>query len=95
MATSHDDRGSLAPSELAAAAMSTVGQLTSYEPEAATGLEWDGDTWRVTVDVLEMPRIPATTDVLAQYEVRLDGDGKLHGYRRVRRYTRSQTRDDE
>ncbi|MFD4990175.1 gas vesicle protein [Streptomyces sp. NPDC058374] len=44
--------------------------------------------WRVDVDVLEVPRIPDTTSLLATYEVELDGDGELLEYRRVRRYRR-------
>jgi hypothetical protein len=35
-------------------------------------------------------RIPESTDVLASYEMELDGDGNLRRYGRVRRYRRSQ-----
>lgn len=44
--------------------------------------------WAVAVDVLEVPRVPDTTSLLATYEVRLDHDGALAGYRRTRRYQR-------
>ncbi|GGX76445.1 hypothetical protein GCM10010515_50300 [Streptomyces fructofermentans] len=53
---------------------------------SAVGREDDG--WCVVVDVLELPRIPDTTSLLASYEVRLDQDGELMEYRRVRRYRR-------
>ncbi len=46
------------------------------------------DGWCVVVDVLEVPRIPDTTSLLAAYEVQLDRDGELMEYRRVRRYRR-------
>ncbi len=46
------------------------------------------DGWCVVVDVLEVPRIPDTTSLLASYEVRLDDRGELMEYRRVRRYRR-------
>jgi len=92
---SADQNGSLSAGELAKAALATVHELTGYQPEAATGLEWDGESWCVTVDVLELSRIPNTTDVLGQYEVRLDGDGSLRGYRRVRRYRRGDAREEE
>ena len=39
---------------------------------------------------MELERIPPSTDVLASYEVALDGDGNLLGYERTRRYVRSQ-----
>ena len=89
-----EDNGSLSASELGRAALRTVEELTGYQPEAATALEWDGESWCVTVDVLELARIPSTTDVLGAYEVRLDGDGTLRGYRRVRRYTRGEAREE-
>ena len=85
------DNGKLSAGELGEAALTTIEELTGYEPEAVTALEWDGDLWQVTVDVLELSRIPSTTDVLGSYVVQLDGDGTLHGYRRARRYVRGQT----
>ena len=81
-------------SELSAAALRTVQELTGYEPEAVTGLEWDGEFWRVTVDALEVPRIPSTTDVLGEYAVQLDERGTLRGYRRIKRFQRGQARDE-
>jgi hypothetical protein len=42
----------------------------------------------VDVEVVEVRRIPDTTDVLALYEVTTDSDGILQGYRRLRRYAR-------
>jgi hypothetical protein len=90
-----EQNGSLSAGELAAAALRTVNDLTGYRPEAATGLEWDGESWLVTVDALELSRVPNTTDVLGEYEVRLDGDGTLRGYRRVRRYTRGEARRED
>jgi hypothetical protein len=82
--------GTLTAAELGKAAMSTVRELTGYEPEAVTALEWDGELWQVTVDVLELSRIPNTTDVIGEYVVRLDESGTLRGYRRERRFQRSQ-----
>ena len=89
------DNGRLSASELGQAALATVEELTGYQPEAVTGLVWDGDSWRVTVDVLEMSRIPSTTDVLGSYEVQLDDRGTLRGYRRVRRYKRCETAGED
>ena len=80
--------GKLTAAELGKAAMSTVQELTGYVPEAVTALEWDGEFWQVSVDALELSRIPNTTDVLGEYLVRLDEDGTLRGYRRQRRFQR-------
>jgi hypothetical protein len=90
-----DDNGKLSATELARAALTTVEELTGYESEAVTGLEWDGESWCITVDALELSRVPNTTDVLGSYEVRLDEGGTLRGYRRVRRYTRGEAREED
>ena len=88
-----DDNGNLSALDLARAARLAVEELTGHRSEAATGLEWDDDSWRVTVETLELERIPNTTDVLAEYEVRLDGEGTLRDYKRVRRFTRGDAGD--
>jgi hypothetical protein len=87
------DNGKLSAAELGEAALATIEQLTGYEPEGVTGLAWDGDDelWNVTVDVLELSRIPNTTDVMAAYDVQLDEQGTLRGYRRTRRFLRGET----
>ena len=89
MANSNDN-GRLSAAELGAAALATVRELTGYDPEAVTGFEWDGEYWRITVDALELSRVPNTTDVIGEYEIRLDDEGTLHGYRRTRRFVRGQ-----
>ena len=89
-----NENGRLSASELSQAAITTVEELTGYEPEAVTALEWDGELWRVTVDVLEMARIPSTTDVLGSYVVQLDENGALRGYKRMGRYVRGQAMEE-
>jgi hypothetical protein len=54
----------------------------------------DDKNWLVMVQVVELERVPRTTDVLGAYAVELDEDGDLIGYRRRRRYTRAQTDED-
>ena len=88
------DNGKLSAVELGEAALTTIEELTGYEAEAVTALEWDGDQWQVTVDVLELARVPNTTDVLGSYVVQLDEQGTLRGYRRAGRYTRGQVNQD-
>jgi hypothetical protein len=80
----------LSAKELTEAAVATIADLTGYVPESVAGLQWDGDSWLVTVDVLELARIPNTTDVLASYVVQLDDAGGLLGYKRSRRFVRGQ-----
>jgi hypothetical protein len=54
----------------------------------------DENGWEVTVAVVELARIPNSTDVLGAYRVVLDSDGELDSYERRRRYNRSQADED-
>jgi hypothetical protein len=63
-------------------------ELAGKEVEGVIGLERTDEGWKVQLDVLELRRVPNTTDVLASYEVLVDSDGELEGYRRVHRYVR-------
>jgi len=74
-------------------ALQEIEALVGCPAEGVSGIRKENDGWVVLVDVLEMERMPATTDVLALYEVTLDGDGEVSGYRRVKRYLRSQVED--
>jgi hypothetical protein len=88
------ENGRLTAAELSRAALVTVAELTGYKPEAVTGLEWDGEFWRITVDALELARVPNTTDLIGSYSVQLDDHGTLRGYRRVRRFQRGQASEE-
>ena len=74
-------------------ALQELEELVGCPAEGVSGIRRTDDGWVVLVDVLELERMPATTDVLGLYEVTLDGDGEVSGYRRVRRYLRSQVED--
>jgi hypothetical protein len=71
-------------------------QLLGRPIETVLGLERDEDVdgWKVTVQVVELSRIPQSTDVLGSYSVTLDGNGDLTNVRRSRRFYRSQADED-
>ena len=81
-------RPAMRASQVAAQAASELVELTGKGVEGVTGLERTDDGWTVQVEVVEVRRIPDTTDVLALYEVTTDNQGALLGYRRIRRYAR-------
>ena len=74
-------------------AVRQLGELTSKEVEGVTALQRTDDGWQVELEVLELRRIPSTTDVLGTYQVGLDASGELQEYRRLGRYVRGQTED--
>jgi hypothetical protein len=81
-------------SQVAARAAQQLLELTGKGVEGVTGLVRTDDGWKVHVEVVEVRRIPDTTDILALYEVQVDEDGDLMGYRRLRRYARGVPGED-
>jgi hypothetical protein len=76
--------------DIAERAVEQLENLMSRPIEAVTGLEKDGDEWTVTLEVLELERVPSTTDVIGKYEVTLDKDGEMTGLERTRRFPRAE-----
>jgi hypothetical protein len=65
-------------------------EVIGLKPESVSGLSRSNGGWKVNLDVVELERVPRSTDVLASYEVELDENGDLAGYRRISRYYRNQ-----
>jgi hypothetical protein len=76
---------------LARRAMNTLAELVGCPAEGITGIRRNDDGWILEVEVLEVERVPETSDVLASYEVEIDKDGEIVEFRRLRRYLRTQT----
>jgi len=93
MSESNGSRTRMSARELTLTAKAAVHDLTGYPPESVSALQWDGENWLVTIDVCELERIPSTTDMLATYVVQLDDSGGLLGYKRTRRFMRSQAEE--
>jgi Gas vesicle synthesis protein GvpO len=83
------------PAELARTAVRTLIQLTGRQPESVLGLRKDDDGWEVLVEMVEMQRVPNSTDLLGCYLVNIDQNGEVVGYERRRRYQRGQTGGDD
>lgn len=76
--------------ELGNRALEEVEALVGCPAEGVSSIHRTDEGWVAQVDVLELARVPETTDVLASYEVRIDDDGTIIGYRRTHRFLRSQ-----
>src|SRR4051812_37649997 len=63
--------------ELVRRAREQLAALTGNRLEAVSGLAREGDGWRITIEAVELQRIPPSTDVLASYDVELDRRGNL------------------
>lgn len=66
-------------------------ELSGSDVESVSAIDRTRDGFRITLEAVEVRRVPESTDVLASYDVELDGDGDLVRYERRRRYARSQS----
>ena len=78
----------------ARAARRRLEALVGTDVERVSGLERADGRWSVQLEVVEVARIPESTDVMATYEVVLGDDGDLLSVGRVRRYRRSQVEEE-
>lgn len=70
---------------------SSATQLIGREFDAVSEVVPTEDGWQAVVEVVERRAVPDTQDVIGRYEVELDDDGIVHGYRRLDRYRRGDT----
>ncbi|MEU7812712.1 gas vesicle protein GvpO [Pseudonocardia sp. NPDC049154] len=82
--------GRALPAEAARRAAEQIVSLTGRELESVVSIERRDEGWSIGVEVVETRRIPDSADILAVFEVDVDENGDLHGYRRTGRYSRGQ-----
>lgn len=75
-------------------ARSHLQSLIGAEAESVSALQRTNGTWKVTLEVVELHRVPESTDVLSSYDVVVDDDGDVVSLTRGRRYRRSQVEED-
>ncbi len=78
----------LAMTEVAERAKRQLAQVTGFKPVAAVGSYRDAKGWHVSVDMLEMVRLPDSTDLLGTYEVDLDDEGNIVRFEKRRAHLR-------
>ena len=88
-------RASLSGSAAAERAKAHLTEMTGRECESVSCLSRTADGWLVKLEIVELERIPQSTDILATYQVQLDSEGELIGYERVARYYRNQASSEE
>jgi len=74
--------------EVALQAMGQLAQLTGYRPVAVVGTAREEQGWRITMDLLELSRIPASSDLLGVYQALLDEDGNMLEFQRKMTHNR-------
>jgi hypothetical protein len=89
-----NSNGRVGAPEIVRRAIEQMNELTGREIEGVLGLQRHDDGFIVTIEVVELRRVPDSTDVLGSYAVAVDARGELQEYRRTRRYFRSQVEED-
>ncbi|GHE71902.1 gas vesicle protein [Streptomyces spiralis] len=79
------------PMEVLREARAQFEELTGMTAESVTTFVQTEDGWSLEVEVLELARVPDTMSLMASYQVELDTEGQLTGYRRARRYERGRS----
>jgi hypothetical protein len=82
------------PREIVIEAVRQLQELVGRPIESVTGIEKHGKEWKLSLEVLELQRVPNTTDVLGNYEVRVDENGELKAVHRTQRYARAESREE-
>jgi hypothetical protein len=75
---------------IVAEARRVLQDLHGADAESVSSVAKGANGWKVGLEVVEVRRIPDSTDVLATYEVELDDEGRLLRFERARRYHRSE-----
>ncbi|MFF3492799.1 gas vesicle protein [Streptomyces sp. NPDC002795] len=83
--------GTPGPMEVLREARAQLAELTGMAAETVSSFERTQDGWELEIEVLEVARVPDTMSLLASYQVSLDPQGVLTGYRRIRRYERGRS----
>ncbi|MCF8084027.1 MAG: gas vesicle protein GvpO [Desulfatiglandaceae bacterium] len=85
----------LGMSDIIKKARSELSELTGLEISSTLSAEKDAEEWRVTMEVVEKRSIPDGMDILAIYDTRMDTEGNMMEFRRVRMRKRIDTEETE
>ncbi len=81
--------------EVAERARQQLAEVTGLKPVAVVGSYRDAEGWHITVDLLEMARLPQSTDILGTYVVSLDEEGNMLKFEKKRARLRSESYEEE
>ncbi|ADJ15734.1 gas vesicle protein GvpO, halophile-type [Halalkalicoccus jeotgali] len=68
--------------------------VVSVDRDRSRGEDNNEEGWVAAVEILERKSVPDTQDILGRYEITLDADHEITGYRRTHRYRRDDMDQD-
>jgi hypothetical protein len=69
--------------EIKKMAVEAIESVLNRKAETVVSMSKEAEGWKVTVEVLERRAVPDTQDILGRYELMLNEEGDLLGYRQV------------
>ena len=66
-------------------------ELFKKEPESISAIEKSEHGWKVQIEVLERKAIPDKFDLLKIFEFTLDANGKVLGFKQIKKIQRGDT----
>ncbi|ETR74008.1 MAG: Gas vesicle synthesis family protein [Candidatus Magnetoglobus multicellularis str. Araruama] len=66
-------------------------ELTGLEISSTIGAVQDDDGWKITLEAIEKKSIPDSMDILAIYETKMNSDGDLIEFNRIKMRKRIDT----
>lgn len=85
-----EERRTVRLRDVLAESRAEIEMLTGRPVDSVSSVHRSEDGWTLTLEVVELERVPASTSVLGTYEVVVDAGGAVVEYDRVRRYYRNQ-----
>ena len=76
--------------EIAQLAKQHLADLTGLKPDTVSAMSKCEDGWHVSIDLVQLRRIPDGADVLATYDTVVDDQGDLVSYERTRCFRRGE-----
>lgn len=72
-----------------------ISRIVSSQIDGVTGIKKVEHGWELLITLVELTRIPSSSDVLAEYAVSLDATGEIISYKQVQRFLRNQIGIDD
>ena len=80
--------GSMNIAEVQKKVIPEIKGLLNKEPEAISSVEKTKEGWILQCDVLEKKSVPETYDLLKIFEFKLDNNGKITGFKQLKKIRR-------
>ena len=69
--------------EISKRAVEAFESVLKRKAESVVGMSKEAEVWKAVVDVLERRAVPDAQDLLGRYELTLNEEGELLGYKQV------------